>query len=223
MFKSFPTLENIPLYPILTIPDCSVQQLLKYSGVFVVHMKDKTKKEEQEPTWKRACFGLLFFLVKRIFIKCNKETPQRARSNWHKTRLNRWLVEHKFSVMTMPWDGRGGAKDRECWGDNGEDPANKLTDMSFHALSGVEIIISQQVELSTVTFAPLKCPWARRSVSMSTEGNAPLPAFWSDLFLDAVLSVPPSQAVSLRQRLTEERNGSQGRRWHLPLCDHGGS
>lgn len=156
----------------------------------------------------RAAF---FFLVEIISIECNKETPQCARSNWHKTRLNRWLVEHKFSVMTMPWDGRGGAKDRECWGDNGEDPANKLTDMSFHALSGVEIIISQQVELSTVTFAPLKCPWAReqeRSVSASTGGSAPPPALRSDLSLDGVPSVLPSQAVSLRQRLTD-RGGNE--------------
>lgn len=184
--------------------DCSVQQSLKYLGVFVVRLKDKTKKKKNKSQCERElASGCFFFLVKRIFIKCNKETPQRARSNWHKTRLNRWLVEHKFSVMTMPWDGRGGAKDRECWGDNGEDPANKLTDMSFHALSGVEIIISQQVELSTVTFAPLKCPWARRSVSTSTGGSAPPPALWSDLSLDAVLSVPPSQAVSFRQRRTD--------------------
>lgn len=39
-----------------------------------------------------------------------------------------------------------------------ESPANKLTDMTFHALSGVEIITRQQVELSTVTLRPLKCP-----------------------------------------------------------------
>lgn len=166
----------------------------------------KTKQIKKNKS--QRALGCFFFLVERIFIKCNKETPQHACSNWHKTRLNRWLVEHKFSVMTMPWDGCGGTKDRECWGDNGEDPANKLTDMSFHALSGVEIIISQQVELSTVAFAPLKCPWARRSVSTSTGGSAPPPALWSDLSLDGVLSVPPSQAVSLRQRLTD-RGGNE--------------
>lgn len=45
-----------------------------------------------------------------------------------------------------------------CLGDNEKDLPNRLKHMSFHALSGVEIIMSQQVELITVTFAPLKCP-----------------------------------------------------------------
>lgn len=45
-----------------------------------------------------------------------------------------------------------------CLGDNEKDLPNRLKRMSFQALRGVEIIVSQQVELSTVTFAPLKCP-----------------------------------------------------------------
>lgn len=79
------------------------------------------------------------------------------------------MIKHIFSVMTMLKDECGGVKDRDCWGDHEKDPTNRLTDISFHALSGVEIIISQQVELSTVTFAPLKCPWARYSILPAPE------------------------------------------------------
>lgn len=48
-------------------------------------------------------------------------------------------------------DYAGGVTESMCLAD--KDLPNRLTDICSCALSGVEIIISQQVELSTVTFA----------------------------------------------------------------------
>lgn len=147
--------------------------------------RDKRKKRTRgERKRKSARLGPLS--SREYLLNATWKLLERARSDWHKTRLNRWLVEHKFSVMTVRWDERREWGWEWSWGGGGvvaegrgvfeeimeETPANKLTDMTFHALSGVEIITRQQVELSTVTLRPLKCPWARCSVSTTSTGGA---------------------------------------------------